>query len=246
MDQVLSNLLDNAVKFTPGGRAIRVSVRAQGGEAVLEVADQGEGVARETIDTMFDLFVQGPQGIDRRVGGLGVGLALVKRLVELHGGRVSAHSDGPGKGSRFTVRLPLAAAAVAGDPAAAVAAGRPPATRILIVEDNDDAREMLRATLGINGHEVRAARDGAEALTLAADSPPDVMIVDIGLPDMSGHEIAERVRASAWGRGVHLIALSGYGQPEDRERARVAGFDLHLTKPAQDDALARAIAAARA
>jgi signal transduction histidine kinase len=246
LEQILSNLLDNAVKFTPTGRAIHVWVKAERGDAVLTVADEGEGIAPEAIGSMFDLFVQGPQGLDRRSGGLGVGLALVKRLVEMHGGSVSAASDGPGRGARFVVRLPLAEVAAAPGGAGARADVRPALeTRILIVEDNEDAREMLQTMLAMYGHDVSVAPDGATALRLAAASPPEVMIVDIGLPDMSGHEVAASVRAAPWGRGVYLVALSGYGQPEDRERARAAGFDAHLTKPVEDSELARAIEARR-
>jgi signal transduction histidine kinase len=246
LEQIIANLLDNAVKFTPTGKAIHVWVTVQRGDAVLTVADEGEGIPREAVDSMFDLFVQGPQGLDRRSGGLGIGLALVRRLVELHGGTVAAASDGIGRGSRFTVRLPLAQMQTDAGGVARAAPGndKPHRASILIVEDNDDAREMLKMMLVMDGHNVRAARNGAEALALAAAEVPEVMIVDVGLPDMNGHEVAGRVRAETWGAGVRLLALTGYGQPEDRERALAAGFDDHLTKPVEDSLLARLIAAA--
>jgi signal transduction histidine kinase/CheY-like chemotaxis protein len=246
LEQIISNLLDNAVKFTPTGKAIHVWVTVHRGEAVLTVADEGEGIARDAVDSMFDLFVQGPQGLDRRSGGLGIGLALVRRLVELHGGTVAAASDGPGRGARFTVRLPLAMpqadapASTGSEPGS----GQPRRASILVVEDNDDAREMLTMKLAMDGHKVRAARNGAEGLALAAAEAPEVMIVDVGLPDMNGHEVAGRVRAQTWGARVRLLALTGYGQPEDRERALAAGFDDHLTKPVEDSQLASLIAAA--
>lgn len=247
LEQIISNLLDNAVKFTPTGKAIHVWVSVHRGEAVLTVADEGEGIARDAVDRMFDLFVQGPQGLDRRSGGLGIGLALVRRLVELHGGTVAAASDGPGRGARFTVRLPLAMpqADAPASSAGAPGNGQPRRASILVVEDNDDAREMLTMMLAMDGHKVRAARNGAEGLALAAAEAPEVMIVDVGLPDMNGHEVAGRVRAETWGARVRLLALTGYGQPEDRERALAAGFDDHLTKPVEDGQLASLIAAAR-
>jgi signal transduction histidine kinase/CheY-like chemotaxis protein len=246
LEQIISNLLDNAVKFTPTGKAIHVWVAVHRGEAVLTVADEGEGIPREAVDSMFDLFVQGPQGLDRRSGGLGIGLALVRRLVELHGGTVAAASDGIGRGARFTVRLPLAQPQADSLSTATAAPGNGKQRRasILVVEDNDDAREMLTTMLLMDGHKVRSARDGAEALALAAAEAPEVMIVDVGLPDMNGHEVAGRVRAQTWGARVRLLALTGYGQPEDRERALAAGFDDHLTKPVEDGRLARLIAAA--
>jgi CheY-like chemotaxis protein len=242
IEQVVSNLLDNAVKFTPAGRRIAVSVGREGGDALLRVSDEGEGIAPELIGRVFDLFVQGEHGIDRGKGGMGIGLALVKRLTEMHGGTASAASRGRGLGATFTIRLPAIEAVAT---AAATRPVRPVAAsprRILIVEDNRDAGEMLRDALVLSGHEVDVARDGKSALAAAARSAPEVALVDIGLPDMDGYEVARRLRASANPR-ILLIALTGYGQSEDQRRALEAGFDVHLTKPVEAERLEAAIAA---
>jgi CheY-like chemotaxis protein len=233
---VVSNLLDNAVKFTPAGRGIAVTVRTEGDTALIGVADEGEGLAPGMNERMFDLFVQGERGLDRGAGGLGVGLALVKRLTELHGGTVSATSAGPGFGTTFTVRLPSVQA-----PARAEDETNPGATsgprRVLIIEDNDDTRQMLHEVLTMSGHVVREARDGESALALVAESQPDVALIDIGLPDVDGYEVARRLRAAPGGRRVALIALTGYGQADDQRRAFEAGFDAHLTKPVAPERL---------
>jgi signal transduction histidine kinase len=241
IEQILSNLLDNAVKFTPAGRRITVSVGQEADWAVLQVSDQGEGLAPGSADRMFDLFVQGERGLDRAAGGLGVGLALVKRLSEMHGGSVSAESAGPGRGATFRVTLPAVQPATTrtGEVAAApVLAPR----RVLIVEDNDDARQMLHDVLAFGGHDVREARDGASGLALAAQSPPDVALIDIGLPDVNGYEVARRLRASPGGRRMGLIAITGYGQAEDQRLAYEAGFDAHLTKPVAPERLKQVMA----
>jgi PAS domain S-box-containing protein len=241
LEQVLSNLLDNAVKFTPAGKAIHVSVAEEGDWAVLRVADEGEGLSPESAERMFDLFVQGERGLDRAAGGLGIGLALVKRLTELHGGAVSASSPGRGQGAVFTVRLPSVLAPAARAPRfddGVVLAPR----RVLIVEDNDDARQMLHETLAFGGHEVREARDGASGLALAAESTPDIALIDIGLPDVDGYEVARRLRAAPGGRRMGLIAITGYGQAEDQRRAYEAGFDAHLTKPVAPERLKQVMA----
>ncbi len=232
IEQVFSNLLENALKFTPPEKKIVVTVAREDGEAVLRVADEGIGLAPGMADQMFGLFVQGPQSIDRQSGGLGVGLALVKGLVELHGGKVAVFSEGTGRGTVFTVRLPLAAAGQAAPPVQSAAPARETASRnILIVEDNVDARKMLRVMLELSGNRVRDAADGENGLRMAAEEVPEVMIVDIGLPDLNGYEIAARVRAAPWGENILLIALTGYGQAEDKRRALEAGFDAHATKP---------------
>jgi PAS domain S-box-containing protein len=241
IEQVLSNLLDNAVKFTPAGRTIHVSVEEEGDWAVLRVADEGEGLSPESAERMFDLFVQGERGLDRAAGGLGIGLALVKRLTELHGGTVSASSLGRGHGAVFTIRLPAVLAPAARAPRlddGVVLAPR----RVLIVEDNDDARQMLHETLAFSGHHVREARDGASGLALAAESTPDIALIDIGLPDVDGYEVARRLRASPGGRRMGLIAITGYGQADDQRRAYEAGFDAHLTKPVAPERLKQVMA----
>ena len=239
IEQIVANLLDNAVKFTPAGRRIAVTVGREEGDASLIVSDEGEGIGPEMISRVFDLFVQGEHGIDRGKGGMGIGLALVKRLAGMHGGTASVTSGGRGQGATFTVRFPAVEPAVSH----AGRAGRAAANlrRILVVEDNDDAREMLREALALSGHEVSVARDGKSALALAARDVPEVALVDIGLPDMDGYELARRLRSSAGG-SILLVALTGYGQSEDRRRALDAGFDLHLTKPVESDRLEAAIA----
>jgi CheY-like chemotaxis protein/two-component sensor histidine kinase len=240
IEQIFSNLLDNAVKFTPAGKRISVSVRKEGDEAVLQVADEGEGLPPGGAESMFGLFVQGERGLDRAAGGLGVGLALVKRLSELQAGSVAADSAGLGEGATFTVRLP-AVLPPAEQPAPAQ---RIPmaARQVLVVEDNDDTRQMLREVLAFSGHQVRTAPDGKTGLALAAESRPDVALIDIGLPDVDGYEVARRMRASPGGRRIGLIAITGYGQAEDQRRAYEAGFDAHLTKPVAPDRLKQVMA----
>jgi signal transduction histidine kinase/ActR/RegA family two-component response regulator len=237
--QVVSNLVTNAVKYTePGGR-IEVVLRVEGREAVLCVRDDGVGIAPELLDSVFDLFVQAQPGATGR-GGLGIGLSLVRRLVEMHGGSVAAYSDGAGKGSEFVVRLPLSSEAA---PAAPPAAARPEARplRILVVEDNADVGELLAQGLGGLGHRVRLAGDGESALRELEREPAQVVIVDIGLPGMDGYELARELRRAAGDDPPLLVALTGFGSADDRRRAGEAGFDEHLVKPVQLDLLARVL-----
>jgi CheY-like chemotaxis protein len=204
------------------------------------VADTGSGIAPEALSRIFDLFAQGPQPLDRQAGGLGLGLTLVRRLAELHGGTATVTSRGPGLGTTATVLLPLAppGSGVPGpDPAPPPVVAR----RVLIVEDNADAREMLGQLLAMDGHRVEQAQDGRQAIELALQSRPDVVFVDIGLPGMSGYDLARALRASPVGREVRLVALTGYGQPADRAQAREAGFDAHLVKPVDPEELARVL-----
>jgi signal transduction histidine kinase len=244
IEQIASNLLDNAVKFTAAGRRITVSVRTQSEHAVLAVSDEGQGLARDATERVFDLFVQGERGLDRSAGGLGVGLALVKRLTEMHGGTVSASSPGPGKGASFTVTLPaVLAPQQPSAPQAEIERGA--ARHILIIEDNDDTRQMLHEALAFSGHDVCEARDGASGLALAAETHPDVALIDIGLPDVDGYEVARRLRAAPGGRRMGLIAITGYGQAEDQRRAYEAGFDAHLTKPVAPERLKQVMAGLR-
>jgi PAS domain S-box-containing protein len=237
-EQIASNLLDNARKFTPAGKNIAVSLRREGGEAVLQIADEGIGLSAEDCSRVFELFVQ--SDFPEPGGGLGIGLALVKRLAELHGGSVSAASEGPGRGATFTVRLPAV-----DQPAVRAETLRPVVPRvrsILIVEDNEDARQMLRAALIHSGHEVRAACDGKTGLALAAEAHPEVALIDIALPDMDGYEVARRLRALNGNRRIDLIAVTGFGQEEDQRRAYAAGFDMHLVKPVTPERLNQVIA----
>jgi signal transduction histidine kinase len=243
LEQVLDNLIDNAVKYTPRGGQIAVSIGASGGEAVLRVRDTGVGVPAELLPHMFELFTQGRQGIERQHGGLGIGLAIVKRIIDLHGGTVHADSPGPGAGTEVIVRLPLATAAA---PEAAREAPRPAAVRrqrILVVEDNADARETLRLLLELGGHEVELAGDGQTGLEIALRSHPQVALIDLGLPGLDGYDLARSLRAKPESAAIRLVALTGYGQPHDRRRAAEVGFDAYLVKPVDRDTLYRAIQA---
>jgi signal transduction histidine kinase len=244
IDQIASNLLDNALKFTPPGGKIEITVREQNGEAVLRVADDGEGLVPEAMGRIFDLFAQGLQGLDRSRGGLGIGLALVKHLVEMHGGTVQAASEGAGRGSVFTVRLPAVVRPHQQVDSAVTEKVAEPC-RILLIEDNDDTRQMLSAALVLSGHDVREARDGATGLAAAAEVHPDVALIDIGLPDIDGYEVARQLRANLTNKRIPLIALSGYGRPADLKRALDAGFDSHLTKPVAVEQLHNVIMALR-
>ncbi|TWI66384.1 PAS domain S-box-containing protein [Pseudoduganella lurida] len=237
--QVVANLLVNAARYTPRGGAIRLdAVRAGDATARISVADNGRGMAPEELRQAFDLFYQGERGIDRAEGGLGVGLALARRLVELHGGRIEAYSGGPGTGSEFVVHLPLDLDA-ARPPAAEGphAAGQGTRRSVLLVDDNVDAAATLAMLLTQHGHAVQVRNDPAAALVLLQTLRPDVAVLDIGLPGMSGYELARRMRATPGGAHCRLIALSGYGQPADIARSAAAGFERHFVKPVQPDVL---------
>ena len=239
MDQVLANLIGNALKYTPAGGCIAIRVQPVGDRAVCEISDTGLGMSAEALQRAFELFYQEERSSDRGRGGLGIGLTLVRQLVELHGGTVEATSDGEGRGSRFAIRLPLSAPDVpsVGGPAAAPAeSGR---WRILLIEDNGDARQMLQMLLVLAGHEVDSAGDGVSGLDKARRSRPDVVVVDLGLPGLDGYEVARRLRADR--ADVGLLALTGYGQPGDRDRALAAGFDAHVVKPVEPSQLTEAI-----
>ena len=242
-EQILTNLVVNATKYTPAGGRIRVSVREEGGQAVLRVADNGVGLSPELAARAFDLFVQGERELDRAQGGLGIGLTLVRRLAELHGGSADVRSDGPGEGSEFIVRLPTTAPP-AGQPQAHANGALPP-LRLLVIEDNEDARETLRMLLTFSGHEVHGAADGEQGLEAALERRPDGLFVDIGLPKLDGYGVARRLRAQP-GYRPFLVALTGYGLPEDRKRAIEAGFDAHLVKPATTEAIEAVLAACAA
>ncbi|HXG02798.1 MAG TPA: ATP-binding protein [Candidatus Binatia bacterium] len=228
LEQIVSNLLNNALRFTPEGGTVTIRVRTEGTDAVLEVDDSGVGIPADAIGRVFDPFFQGERGPDRAQGGLGIGLTLVRRLVQLHGGSVAASSEGPGCGSVFTVRLPLIA-----PPPPAEDGGTGPRhapRRILIIEDHVDSREMLRLALEREGHTVVEAATAYDGLQAARRAAPDIVLVDIGLPEIDGYEVARRLRA-ALGSAVILVALTGYGAQEDRRRGEEAGFDAHLVKP---------------
>jgi len=238
LEQIIANLVTNSVKYTPAGGTISVSVRNESGDAVLRVADNGIGMRRELLERAFEPFVQGEPGLDRSAGGLGLGLTLVRQLAALHGGSARADSEGPGRGSTFTLRLPAIEARPAQRPASA-AGPAVPSRDILIVEDNADARETMRRLLELQGHRVRVVAEGAAAVEAMRVAPPDVALIDIGLPGIDGYEVARRVRAT--GKPIRLIAITGYGLAEDRRRTAEAGFDLHLVKPVDHEKLAEAL-----
>jgi CheY-like chemotaxis protein/nitrogen-specific signal transduction histidine kinase len=238
IDQVVTNLLGNAVRYTPAGGGLEVSVAAAGEEAVLSVADSGIGIEPEDLQRVFEMFTQvgGPGS-----GGLGIGLALVRGIVELHGGRAEARSAGRGSGSEFRVTLPLASAGADEAAAGAVHAGAGKPYKVLVVDDNADSAAMVGALLEVYGHTVRVAHTGADALAAAADFFPDAALLDIGLPDMNGYELARRLRLEQATCRARLIALTGWGQAADRSQALEAGFDAHLTKPAGAEQILAAI-----
>lgn len=230
VEQILLNLLDNAEKFSSAEQGIFVQVRGEEGRAILRVRDEGQGIAPEEMPHIFKLFVQGAQSIERPHGGIGLGLTLVERLAQLHGGEVAVFSAGRGQGAAFTVRLP-AVAAPEQLPEAGSQSQRPQTRRILLVEDNEDGRRMMETMLTLEGHIVRTASTGEAAVQAAIEWRPDIALVDIGLPDFDGHEVARRIRALTLANPPKLVALSGFGQPSDLNSAYEAGFDLHLTKP---------------
>jgi len=241
IEQIVGNLVSNALKYTPAGGRITIRVAPEDGHAVLTITDTGVGMAPYLMARVFDLFVQGERRLDRTQGGLGIGLTLVRRLVELHGGTVEAFSEGVDRGSRFTVRLRAIAPRPVGE-GGRHAGWDVAARRILVIEDNADARAMLRHLLEAAGHEVHEASDGREGLAMALSLRPDVALVDLGLPGLDGYEIARQLRAADDRRTILLVAVTGYGSPEDRERSLLAGFDVHLVKPVDPDMLAGVLA----
>jgi PAS domain S-box-containing protein len=241
LEQVTTNLLLNAIKYTPADGHIDVRVELDTNAVRLRVLDDGAGIAPELLPRVFDPFVQSEQSLDRSSGGLGIGLTLVRRLVEHHGGSVEARSAGPGTGTEMIVSLRRVAAPDRTTATAAADTSTRDARRVLIVEDNDDAREAVRLLLETAGHEVHEANDGRAGLQAALDTRPEVAIVDLGLPGIDGFELARRLRATAAGARIRLVALTGYGQPEDRARAAEAGFDAHLVKPVDERRLLAAL-----
>ncbi|MFO0890685.1 MAG: ATP-binding protein [Isosphaeraceae bacterium] len=238
LGQVFANLLNNAAKYTDRGGHIRLGVRVEGGEAVVTVRDTGIGLAEDKLATIFDMFTQVERGSDRSRGGLGIGLTLARRLVEMHGGSITAHSAGPGQGSEFVVRLPVA-------PVENPIMDLPPERRccelhrrrVLVVDDNQDSAATLGRLLQVLGTDVQIAHDGPTALEMVEGYSPDVVFLDLGMPGMDGLEVARRIRQSSPSRSIVLIALTGWGQHGDRLRTRDAGFDHHLVKPANMSAL---------
>ena len=242
LEQIITNLLSNAIKYTRKGGEIRVAARQEGREAVISVSDTGIGIAPEMLPHIFELFAQGDRSLDRTNGGLGIGLSLCRQLVELHGGTITASSEGVGHGSTFTVRLPAitvsAPAVLAQPPVHSAPAHR--RRRILLVDDNQDTVQSLARLLSLRGHEVATAFDGVAALKLAQEFQPDFLLLDIGLPGLDGYEVARRLRAEGFAR-MPIIAISGYAQERDRIRSREAGFNYHFAKPVDFDALVELI-----
>lgn len=244
LTQVMTNLLVNAAKYSDEGSNIHVEATADGGFVRLAIRDEGMGIAPDLLDTIFDTFVQRPEGLDRSRDGLGLGLAIVRSLVRQHGGRVTARSDGPGKGSEFVVELPEVTLAdeAPTQPTPASTRALRHRTRVLIVDDNRDAAETLNDALELHGFDARVACVPDEAIRIAVEFRPAVALLDIGMPQMSGHELARQLRSRVEpGRTLRLVALTGFGQPADRERALSAGFDLHLVKPVEIRTLVRTL-----
>jgi PAS domain S-box-containing protein len=246
MTQVMQNLLHNAAKFTPEGGRITVRATREAEHAVVSVKDNGVGMSAELLKSAFVLFKQASQSLDRPHGGLGVGLALVQRLVQLHGGTVTAQSEGTGRGSEFVVRLPLCALRPEGPEPTKPLEAQAPTTRtrrVLIVDDNFDAGQALLFLLQNEGHDVRLATDGAAGLVLARSFKPQVMLLDIGMPQLDGYQLASRIRADNELRNATIVAITGYGQKHDRDRSAAAGFDHHFTKPVEFEALKKLLQA---
>jgi PAS domain S-box-containing protein len=242
--QVIGNLLNNACKFTDKGGHVWLTVEKDGHDAVIRVRDNGIGIAEEHIPGLWEMFAQVDTSLERSRGGLGIGLTLVKTLVEMHGGTVHAQSDGPARGSEFTVRLPILSDAVRR--ASLVDVSEPPLPtvrrRVLIVDDSEDGAESLAMLLQLSGHETHVAHDGVEAIEAAEKLRPSVVLLDIGLPRLNGYEVCHRLRKEPWAKNLVLVALTGWGQEDDRHRSREAGFDAHLVKPVDHDALLRLLA----
>lgn len=232
IEQVLENLLNNAAKYTERGGKISVTAGRQDGQAIVTISDTGVGIPPEILPHLFSLFAQADRSLDRAQGGLGIGLTIVQRIVEMHGGTVEASTEGLGKGSTFTIQLPLLSRPQATYPtASAEPLSQAKKMRVLIVDDNPDAAKMLSRVLGVLGHDVEIVLCGIGALEAATTYKPDVILMDIGLPGLDGYKVAQRLREQAETKNVRLVALTGYGQPEDRQRSKEAGFDHHLVKP---------------
>jgi CheY-like chemotaxis protein/two-component sensor histidine kinase len=237
--QAFSNLLNNAAKYTEPGGHIWLTSERQGSDVVVSVKDNGLGIRADKLPALFEMFSQVEGSLSRSQGGLGIGLHLVKRLVEMHGGSVAARSEGSGKGSEFVVRLPvIVEASSASVPAKEGESAAPKSSlRILIVDDNRDGADSLGMMLRLMGNDIRTAYDGEEAVAASEEFRPDVVLLDIGLPKLNGYEACRRIRQQPWSKGMVLIAVTGWGQEEDRRRSHEAGFDKHMVKPVDPQAL---------
>jgi CheY-like chemotaxis protein len=240
--QVVSNLLNNAARYTERGGRITVTVSRRSGEAVIAVRDTGIGIAPAMLPRVFEMFSQVDRSLERAQGGLGIGLTLVKRLVEMHGGSVEARSEGPGTGSEFTVRIPALTSSAPGPVRNGDGQAASTPLRILVADDNEDAAQSLAMLLRMLGHEVVTAGDGLEALEVAEGFRPRVILLDIGMPKLNGYDTARRIRELPWTGDVVIVALTGWGQKEDLLRSEQAGFDAHLVKPVDPSSLERLLA----
>jgi len=243
LSQVFANLLSNSVKYTDRGGRIDIRLRRDGGDALVSVRDTGIGIPRESLGAVFEMFSQVSSHQPRAEGGLGIGLALVRRLVQMHGGAISVESDGPGTGSVFTVRLPLLRTAAVRDAFSATASAQPASEcshkrRVLVADDNADAAESLALLLQMQGHETRTVADGLQAVEVAQAFRPDVIFMDVGMPRVDGIEATRRIRAEPWGGAILIVALTGWGQQNDRAQTREVGMDVHLVKPINLDSIA--------
>jgi CheY-like chemotaxis protein len=237
--QAIGNIIINAAKYTPPGGDIRILTFSENNQAVIEVSDTGVGITPEFLPKVFDLFAQGDRSLDRSQGGLGIGLAVCRKLVEMHDGTVAASSAGPGRGATFTVRLPLAVATP--DAAAKAQSSSAPTRRVLIVDDNQDSADSLAMLLELDGHDVRAVYSAVDALEHVTTFAPEIVLLDIGLPGMNGYDVAQRIKAMP--HPPRLVAVSGYAQREDKERSVAAGFSAHLVKPVDIVALKKVLGA---
>ena len=240
--QVVGNLLNNACKFTDKGGRISLTVEREGQQAVIRVRDNGIGIAAEQLPLIFNMFMQIDTSLERSVSGLGIGLMLVKNLVEMHDGTVEVYSAGVGHGSEFVVRLPIMLEAPSPLPPEPIVSETTTARRILIVDDNRDAAASLAMLLKITGHETHIANDGLEAVEAVATFRPEIVLLDIGLPKLNGYEACRRIREQPWGKNIVIVALTGWGQEEDREKSKNAGFDGHMVKPLDFAALTKLLA----
>jgi CheY-like chemotaxis protein/anti-sigma regulatory factor (Ser/Thr protein kinase) len=231
LTQTFANLINNAAKYTNEGGRISVAAVREPNHVVVTVKDTGIGIAPDKLEQIFDMFAQVDGSLEGSKGGLGIGLTLVKQLVQMHDGSVEARSDGEGRGSTFVVRLPIVQEAAAGAPRTTPTAAETHPRNILVVDDNRDSAESLAMLLDTMGHRTSTAYDGNDALAAIEQRRPDLVLLDIGLPGLSGYDVCKRVRSHEWGKGTTLIALTGWGQDEDRRRSRDAGFDGHLVKP---------------
>ncbi|HEX5106272.1 MAG TPA: ATP-binding protein, partial [Pirellulaceae bacterium] len=245
LSQVLGNLLSNACKYTPAGGRICLTVERRGQDARIAVSDNGMGISADMLPRIFEMFTQANRASDRAPAGLGIGLTLVKQLVEMHGGSVEAQSAGEGQGSTFVVTLPLLAGHLEVEPPRepAPAAGMDGAAtrRVLVVDDNQDGANSLAVLLRLSGHEVQVAHDGLQAVETAGDYRPEIIFLDIGLPKLNGYDVCRQIRGKPWGKEIVIVALTGWGQDGDRRKSQEAGFDQHLIKPVHPDALMRVL-----